>query len=105
MVAAVKSLAEFKELTAKDKVTVVDFHATWCGPCKQIAPFVDRLEKDHTDAVFVKVDVDEVSDVAAECGVRAMPTFMIFRNDEKVSEVVGANPAALKAAVVSALNA
>lgn len=105
MVAEVKSLTEFKDLIKEDKVTVIDFHATWCGPCKQIAPFVDKLSKEFADAVFVKVDVDDVSDVAAECGVRAMPTFMIFRNDTKVAEVVGANPAALKAAVKSAVEA
>ncbi|KAK6345895.1 Cytoplasmic thioredoxin isoenzyme 2 [Orbilia blumenaviensis] len=105
MVAEIKSQKEFQELIAGDKVTVVDFHATWCGPCKQIAPFVDKLSKEFENANFVKVDVDEVSDVAAECGVRAMPTFMIFRNEEKVAEVVGANPAALKAAVVSAVKA
>lgn len=105
MVAEIKSQKEFAYLIAEDKVTVVDFHATWCGPCKEIAPFVDKLSKDFEDANFVKVDVDEVSDVAAECGVRTIPTFMIFRNGEKVSEVAGANPAALKAAVSNALRA
>ncbi|KAK6511183.1 Cytoplasmic thioredoxin isoenzyme 2 [Arthrobotrys musiformis] len=105
MVAEVKSQKEFTEIIGKDKVTVVDFHATWCGPCKQIAPFVEKLAGEFKDAAFIKVDVDEVSDVAAEFGVRAMPTFMIFRSGEKVSEVVGANPAALKGAVQSAVKA
>ncbi|EGX47064.1 Cytoplasmic thioredoxin isoenzyme 2 [Orbilia oligospora] len=105
MVAEIKSQKEFTDLIAGDKVTVVDFHATWCGPCKQIAPFVEKLSGEFKDANFVKVDVDEVTDVAAECGVRAMPTFMIFRGGEKVSEVVGANPAALKAAVATAVKA
>ncbi|KAK6331644.1 Cytoplasmic thioredoxin isoenzyme 2 [Orbilia javanica] len=105
MVAEIKSLSEFTGQINKPNVTVVDFHATWCGPCKQIAPFVDKLAKEFTDADFVKVDVDEVTDAAAECGVRAMPTFIIFRGGEKVSEVVGANPAALKAAVASAVKA
>lgn len=69
------SQKEFAELIGGDKVTVVDFHATWCGPCKQIAPFVEKLSKEFTDANFVKVDVDEVTDVAAEFGVRAMREF------------------------------
>ncbi|RVD84898.1 uncharacterized protein DFL_003235 [Arthrobotrys flagrans] len=103
MVAEVKSLQEFNEVIKKDKVTVVDFYATWCGPCRQITPFVDKLSKEIEDASFIKVDVDEVTDVAAEYGVRAMPTFMIFRGGEKVSEVVGANPAALKGAVETAI--
>ncbi|KAF3936330.1 Thioredoxin-1 [Dactylella cylindrospora] len=105
MVQEVKSLTEFNEFKKQEKVTVVDFYATWCGPCKQISPFVEKLSKEYEDTNFVKIDVDEVSDVAAECGVRAMPTFMIFRNDEKVGEVIGANPAALKAAVLSARSA
>lgn len=102
MVAEVATQKEFKEYIDGDKVTVVDFHATWCGPCKQIAPFVDKLSKEFEQANFIKIDVDEVTEVAAEMGVRAMPTFMIFRKGEKIAEVVGANPAALKAAVTSA---
>ncbi|KAF3904692.1 Thioredoxin-1 [Orbilia brochopaga] len=105
MVHEIKSLEEFNKLIKEDKVTVVDFHATWCGPCKQIAPHVESLAEEHTDANFVKVDVDEVADVAAECGIRAMPTFMIFRNGEKVTEVVGANPSALRTAVTQSLAA
>jgi len=102
MVKEIKDLKEFKSFIEQDKVTVVDFHATWCGPCKQIAPFVDKLANEFSDGNFVKVDVDDVSDVAAECGVRAMPTFQLFRKGEKIAEVVGANPAALKAAVANA---
>jgi len=102
MVAEVKSLTEFNDFINEDKVTVIDFHATWCGPCKQIAPFVEKLSKEFNQNNFLKVDVDEVSEVAAEVGVRAMPTFMVFRKGEKVAEVVGANPAALKAAVQKA---
>jgi len=102
MVSSVTSMTEFKKFISEDKVTVVDFFATWCGPCKQIAPFVEKLSKEFDKNNFLKVDVDEVSDVAAEVGVRAMPTFMVFRNGEKVAEVVGANPAALKAAVKKA---
>lgn len=105
MVAQVESMKQFQENIDGDKVTVVDFYATWCGPCKQIAPFVEKLSKDYTEATFLKVDVDELTDVAAEVGVRAMPTFMLFRKGEKIAEVVGANPAALKAAVVNSIKA
>ncbi len=57
---------------------------------------------DYKKAHFVKVDVDEVPDLAQELGIRAMPTFVIFKNGEKVSEVVGANPVALEAAIADA---
>ncbi|KAL9542313.1 thioredoxin trx1 [Mucor bainieri] len=88
-----KSLAAFKELIAQDKLVVVDFHATWCGPCKLIAPKLSKFSETYSAVVFAKVDVDEVPDVAAEYQVRAMPTIMYFRKGEKLGEVVGANPA------------
>lgn len=58
-----------------------------------------RFSEQYPSAHFIKVDVDDVPDVAQEVGVRAMPTFIIFKNGEKVGEVVGANPPALKAAI------
>lgn len=73
--------------------------ATWCGPCKVIAPHIVTMSKNYPGAAFFKLDVDEVPDVAQELGVRAMPTFMVFKNGEKVGEVVGANQKALEALV------
>ena len=73
--------------------------ATWCGPCKVIAPHIVKMSDTFPSARFFKLDVDEVPDVAQELGVRAMPTFMVFRNGEKVGEVVGANQKALEALV------
>ena len=78
---------------------VVDFYATWCGPCKVIAPKVVEYSKEFPDVDFIKVDVDDLSDVAAEHSIRAMPTFLLFKGGKKVAEVVGANAAKLKAAV------
>ncbi|ORZ17912.1 thioredoxin [Absidia repens] len=86
-----KNLAEFNTLIASDKLVVVDFHATWCGPCKLIGPKFEKLVEEYPGVVFAKVDVDDVPDVAAEVGVRAMPTFMFFKNGSKVGEVVGAS--------------
>ncbi len=73
--------------------------ATWCGPCKVIAPQIVKMSDAYPGARFYKLDVDEVPDVAQELGVRAMPTFMVFRGGEKVGEVVGANEKALEALV------
>jgi thioredoxin 1 len=80
-------------------LVVLDCFATWCGPCKVIAPKVAKFSEDYSQAKFFKVDVDEVSDVAQELGIRAMPTFLLFKNGEKVGEVVGANERALEAAI------
>lgn len=64
-----------------------------------------RLSNTYSNARFFKLDVDEVPDVAQELGIRAMPTFLLFKNGEKVAEVVGANPKALEAAIKSNIDA
>ncbi|KAL5357265.1 thioredoxin-like protein [Aspergillus floccosus] len=101
-VVPITSKAEFQEkvLNAKEPV-VLDCFATWCGPCKAIAPKVEEFAKTYPQAKFYQIDVDELADVAAELGVRAMPTFMLFKDGQKVSDVVGANPPALEAGIKS----
>lgn len=69
------------------------------GPCRAIAPKINAFSEDFPDVDFVKLNVDTVSDVAAELGIRAMPTFLFFKDGEKVGEVVGANPSAVLAAI------
>lgn len=78
---------------------VIDAFATWCGPCKVIAPKVVELSKKYTDARFYKFDVDELTDLAQELEVKAMPTFILLKDGEKVDTVVGANPRALESAI------
>ncbi|KAF2772885.1 thioredoxin-domain-containing protein [Teratosphaeria nubilosa] len=83
----------------KGCLLVLDCFATWCGPCKVIAPQVVKFSDTYKDARFYKLDVDEVPEVAQELSVRAMPTFLLFKDGEKVGEVVGANPTALETAI------
>jgi thioredoxin 1 len=83
-------------------LVLLDCFATWCGPCKMIAPKIATMstEDKYKDSVeFYKIDVDEVPDVAQELNIRAMPTFLLFKDGEKVEEVVGANEKAIRAAV------
>ncbi|PSR87648.1 Thioredoxin like [Actinidia chinensis var. chinensis] len=72
------------------KLMVVDFSASWCGPCKFIEPAIQAMAAKFTDVEFIKIDVDELSDVAKEFGVRAMPTFVLLKQGKEVDRVVGA---------------
>ncbi|TXG59055.1 hypothetical protein EZV62_016884 [Acer yangbiense] len=69
---------------------VVDFAASWCGPCKLMEPAVHDMATKFTDVEFAKIDVDELSDVAQEFSVQAMPTFVLVKNGKEVDRVVGA---------------
>ena len=108
------SHAEFKKAISAGKPIVIDFcefcdllfrlpglllltstsGATWCGPCRMISPVFEKLsEGSAAEKIdFYKVDVDEQDQIAAECGIKAMPTFIFFKNGEAVKTVKGANP-------------
>ncbi|CAG2175181.1 unnamed protein product [Oppiella nova] len=83
--------------SAGSKLVVVDFFATWCGPCKMISPALDKMSEELVaDVVFLKVDVDENEDIATDHKVTVMPTFLLFRNGQKVDEFSGANESKLR---------
>ncbi|ROW05452.1 hypothetical protein VSDG_00603 [Cytospora chrysosperma] len=85
----------FKEAIAKHPVVVVDWFATWCGPCKLIAPQLAKWSQAMPEIHFIKVDVDALPDLAQEYSIRAMPSFHVFKDGDKVDEFVSANPPAL----------
>ncbi|BCS27919.1 thioredoxin family protein [Aspergillus puulaauensis] len=81
----------FKALTSSGPV-VVDFFATWCGPCKAIAPVVGKLSETYTDVRFLQVDVDKARSIAQEHEIRAMPTFVLYKDGKLLDKrVVGGN--------------
>lgn len=101
MVATVSNAQEFKEILKHDGLVVVDFFATWCGPCKMIAPLIEKFSQQHPEAKFVKVDTDEVPDLSQEYEITAMPTILFLKGGKVVERVTGANPAGIKAAITA----
>ena len=86
----IKTQEEFlKTINEYSNLVVVDFTASWCGPCQDIAPFFDELSAKYTDVIFIKVDVDENVETSEVCNVQGMPTFQFYRKGEILDQVVG----------------
>jgi thioredoxin 1 len=85
------STENFESLKNGDKPLVVDFWATWCGPCRMIAPIIAELAEQYDGKIVVgKCDVEENDDIAMEFGIRNIPTILFFKNGEVVDKMVGA---------------
>ncbi len=84
---------DFAELI-KGKEALVDFFATWCGPCKMLSPIVEEIAEEHKDLLIIKVDVDEHNDLAAKYGIYAVPTLIYFKDGEAVNKTSGYMPKA-----------
>jgi len=81
------------ELREDMTVTLKDFYADWCGPCKTQDPILEELEEDWTDVEFEKIDVDEEQDIANEYQVRSLPTLVVENEDEIVERFIGVTQA------------
>lgn len=83
----------FEKIIAQDgKTILVDFGATWCGPCRMIAPVLEEVAKERPDVTVCKVDVDEERELALEYGVSSIPTLLVFRDGKVVNQSIGAMP-------------
>ena len=81
-----------REVLNSDKPVVVDFWATWCGPCMMLSPVMEELDGEMTDVKFCKVNVDDERELALEYGVSSIPTVMVFQNGEVKQTSVGYRP-------------
>lgn len=93
--------SEFKAALAdaSDALVCVDFTASWCGPCQMIGPRFAAMAAEFPECVFVKVDVDEAQDVAAQCQVRSMPTFHFYQQGQLIEQFSGADESRLRSIV------
>ena len=81
---------KFDELLKGDKPVVCDFFATWCGPCKMLAPVMEEVSKEYAEkAVFVKVDIDENMELSVRYGIMSIPLVVIFKNGEVAAKSLG----------------
>ena len=84
------SASDFEEEVLKEKgVVVVDFWATWCGPCKMIAPIVEELDEEMSNVKFIKVDVDKNPQIANQYKIVSIPTLKIFKDGKLINTLIG----------------
>ena len=81
----------FNDLISSD-IVLVDFFATWCGPCRMLGPVLEEMANDRSDIDIVKMDVDECPDIAKNYGIMSVPSLLLFKNGSLVSKKVGFMP-------------
>ena len=83
-----------QEVLKAAQPVVIDFWASWCGPCRMLSPIVDEVAEERTDVKVGKVNVDEQPELASQFGVMSIPTLLVFRDGKLVNQAVGARPKA-----------
>ncbi|CAM6032085.1 unnamed protein product [Sphagnum compactum] len=91
VVEAVTSEESFDQYLKTKPLVVVDFYATWCGPCRMVSPRIETISASNSSILFLKVDTDKLESLAGRYGISALPTFVFFKDGKKVDEVVGAD--------------
>ena len=101
--AKIATNTNFDELLQDGKLVIVDFWATWCGPCRMLSPLLDEVEEEMADKVtVVKVNVDDADEIAMRYRIMNIPTLLFFKNGQQVDKTVGAMP---KNVLVDKINA
>lgn len=91
MIKHIKTLAELDEELKGEKV-LVDFFATWCGPCNRLTPIIEKVSEEHPEVTVIKIDVDEAPEVAEKYGVRSIPTLLYVEKGKTIDTSLGWMP-------------
>ena len=83
---------EFEDIISSDNITLIDFYADWCGPCKALSPIIDEVAQEATGVTVGKVNVDDERDLAMKYRVRSIPTMIIFKGGKEIERLVGVLP-------------
>ncbi|MBR5219271.1 MAG: thioredoxin [Clostridia bacterium] len=81
-----------KEIMESDRTVLVDFWASWCGPCRMVAPIVDEIAEEHPEIKVCKINVDEEGELAAQFGVMSIPSLFVIKDGKVTNQSVGALP-------------
>ena len=101
--AIIATNTRFDSLLEGEKLVIVDFWATWCGPCRMLSPLLDEVEEEMSDKItVVKVNVDDADEIAMRYRIMSIPTLLFFKNGQVVDKTVGAMP---KSTLVDKINA
>ena len=101
--AKIATNTSFDSLLQSEKLVIVDFWATWCGPCRMLSPLLDEVEEEMADKIeVVKVNVDDAEEIAMRYRIMSIPTLIFFKNGQMVDRSVGAMP---KSQLVEKINA
>ncbi|EPS73123.1 thioredoxin h-like protein, partial [Genlisea aurea] len=95
---------QIAEAQKHGKIVIANFSATWCGPCRMIAPYYVELSEKYPWAVFLTVDVDELIELSTSWDIKATPTFFFLRDGQQIDKLVGANKPELQKKLVAILD-
>lgn len=102
MLAQVINKNNFEEIKKSEKPVLLDFYASWCGPCRMVSPIVDEIAAEHPEYLVGKINVDEEPELAGAFGVVSIPTLVVMKNGQVVQQSAGARP---KAQILAMLEA
>ena len=80
------------EVLSSEKTVLLDFWASWCGPCRMVVPIVEQIAEERSDIKVGKINIDEEPELAMQFGIMSIPTLMVIKNGEVVTKAVGARP-------------